>query len=194
MVEIRRCRNCQKEFHFKTSQLKKYKGGGQFCCRDCHYLFYRNHHEDHPLFKPIKSDAVGYRLVRVPGKTVAVREHRHIMEKILGRKLREDEHIHHINGQKEDNRIENLVVLKKIEHHRQHGNDIRSIEGAKKGRSISHANYIEWKKTHWAHGHDSCVECKSTKLKHQGHGMCSHCYLNKYRKRIYDKNKNVYVG
>lgn len=44
------------------------------------------------------------------------RVHRHLMEEHLGRKLRKDEHVHHINGVKTDNRIENMQALGEREH------------------------------------------------------------------------------
>lgn len=46
--------------------------------------------------------------------------HRHIMELHLGRALTPSEHVHHINGNSLDNRIENLEVLSSRDHHREH--------------------------------------------------------------------------
>jgi len=39
--------------------------------------------------------------------------HRHIMEDHLGRLLRENEHVYHINGDPKDNSLENLIVIVK---------------------------------------------------------------------------------
>ena len=57
-----------------------------------------------------------YRKMRVNGKQVSV--HRHIAEQMIGRKLFANEVVHHINGNKLDNRPENLMVMDAGEHSR----------------------------------------------------------------------------
>jgi len=47
-------------------------------------------------------------------------EHRLIMAQHIGRPLSKEEHIHHINGNRQDNRIENLQIVSISEHIRLH--------------------------------------------------------------------------
>lgn len=68
------------------------------------------------------------------GENKGKSEHRVIMENHLGRKLKPNEVVHHINHEKTDNRIENLQVMTAEEHNRLHGKEIsqnrlRDIEG-----------------------------------------------------------------
>lgn len=72
-----------------------------------------------------KCDELGYLSVRNPEHQSArsngrVFEHRIVMEKHIDRPLSRNEIIHHINGDKKDNRIENLMIVSRSEHINMH--------------------------------------------------------------------------
>lgn|SRR5574337_184705 len=97
----------------------------------------------------------GYIRVQLPdGRRML--EHRYVMEQHLGRKLHRGEDIHHISGDKTDNRFENLMLLPKAAHTRLHHT----------GMSIGR----------WSRKFDKCQSCGTIERRHNGHGLCSSCY------------------
>lgn len=94
-----------------------------FCKGLCeeHYQRLRNYGRLHRIKATPGSVCIncgGYKTIRYNGKTVLV--HRLIMEEQIGRLLNSDEIVHHINGNKLDNRISNLQVMTNSEHTAEH--------------------------------------------------------------------------
>jgi len=68
----------------------------------------------------------GYILIKVynhpySDKSGYIYEHRLVMEKELGRYLKPEEVVHHINNISDDNRIENLMLFKNSSNHMKYG-------------------------------------------------------------------------
>ncbi len=108
----RTCKSCGKEFTFKWQGRAAHKG--EYCSRKCQgvglsQMDYHVRGEKHGNWKGgrVKWPG-GYIAVLTDGKYVL--EHRKVMADHLGRELGSHETIHHLNGQKDDNRLENLEL------------------------------------------------------------------------------------
>jgi hypothetical protein len=58
--------------------------------------------------------------IRVKTKDGWRREHVVLMEKKIGRKLNNNEQVHHKNGDVQDNKLKNLIVVSNALHHEIH--------------------------------------------------------------------------
>lgn len=56
-----------------------------------------------------------------------VQEHRYVVEQFIGRKLRPEERVHHLNEIKTDNRIENLMLFDSQKEHQAFHNKIKQF-------------------------------------------------------------------
>ena len=119
------CKNCNKLFKDKL-----YKKNRTFCSKECFSLFRRNNPKEYSgnksyAWKGGKRFHKGYILIYAPNhlykiQRFYIKEHRYIMEQHLGRFLKKEEVVHHINGIKTDNRIENLHLFKNHSEHMNH--------------------------------------------------------------------------
>jgi hypothetical protein len=83
-----------------------------------------------------------YRIARKNGKRIL--SHRLVMAEHLGRPLLRSEHVHHINGDHRDNRIENLQLLTASAHRLLHAAQNRAS-----GRAMGMARRIQLGKGYW---------------------------------------------
>lgn len=111
------CNDCGWERWVGRSQGKSHKGYivEKNKCNKCRQLEIRKIGVANPNWRGGRTKHKGYYRIYV-GHKHYVFEHRLVMEQHLHRELSKDEVVHHLNGTKSDNRIENLVVISKHEH------------------------------------------------------------------------------
>jgi hypothetical protein len=100
-------------------------------------------------------DAKGYVLVTTGPQTVEL-EHRVVWRQERG-PIPPGHHVHHLNGVKTDNRIENLVLLDEARHYALHG-----VQNRLNGR--------------WSRRWDRCQACGETERPHHAMGLCPRCH------------------
>lgn len=114
------CDICNKPFYRKASHVKE----NNFCSRGCtnkHLSIIFSGDKSYRWTGGINFDGRYYKINIAPNKTM--RYHRYVMEKHLGRKLKSKEIVHHINRNKSDNRIENLMLMTDPKHKSHHAHN-----------------------------------------------------------------------
>lgn len=112
-----KCVQCGKPLPMERKEDGTIRYGTSLCSTECRSLFRRlSYQAKHPEQQPTRQKGRhGYVRLIVPGKNGEpsrdTLEHRYAMEQNIGRLLYENETVHHINGIRTDNRIENLELF-----------------------------------------------------------------------------------
>ena len=135
----RKCPQCGDSFRPRSKRSK-------YCSRKCAWA----NNGPAPVAESWWVNKRGYveGRVLIDGVQRSVKQHRYLVEKSIGRQLHPDEDVHHINGVKTDNHIENLQIVT----HSQHTKITNSERTYRRGYKIrldaqERARRSEWMKS-----------------------------------------------
>ena len=112
-IQMPSCNNCgrgigREQFEAWKGNQKAFGRKHIFCSRGCYFKFHNG--KNHTSWKGGKfTVGDGYTRITV-GRGKSIDEHISVMEKHLGRRLRTGEMVHHIDGDKTNNRKGNLML------------------------------------------------------------------------------------
>ena len=153
MVKLK-CDFCGKDFErikWLHTQHTRKKLNKNFCSAKCKNKFQSETHGCN--WKGGKQKNGRYIAIWL-SKGKRIFEHRLVMEKKIGRKVRKGEVIHHINGNPIDNRIENLVLCKTHGQHTAKFHPQKKKTHCKRGHKLVKSNIYFGKK-----GERNCKIC-----------------------------------
>lgn len=97
----------------KFTSYRSGKSGLRFCSQDCSKKYMKGENSL-AFISGTTINSAGYKCIKVGDKYLY--EHRLIMEEFLNRKLNKDEVVHHKDGNKLNNNLNNLELMTKHEH------------------------------------------------------------------------------
>lgn len=116
------CKRCQKSFTPEQQRIQR--GSGEYCSLGCQvgrrYQAKPGRPRTHDHRYITKNGYISVKVGREQSTSGYQLEHRLVMERYLGRRLRSDEHVHHRDGNRQNNDLSNLEVLSNAEHQRMH--------------------------------------------------------------------------
>ena len=111
------CLECKGTFPAGRRESGLIRVGQSLCSTECRSLYRRKHYQVRhadavPTRRVVRN---GYIRIIVPGRdgapSIDTFEHRFVMEQHLGRKLTADETVHHVDGDRANNALDNLELF-----------------------------------------------------------------------------------